>query len=155
MNESEQSLDQLHREKVDLQNQLDNSEQELRRIKNQNQMNTDDYQSQVDLQETMKLELESLKVHSSIFLSIFLIHFFIQHELDKQKKLYENRCRQILNEKKQLEKNLQQSLDDKLLIEEKNEQTQALIQTIKGLIKSSSLRMFITIIRFRFIGKYR
>lgn len=73
MKESEQSLDQLHREKVDLQNQLDHSEQELRRINNQIQMNTDDYQSQIDLQETMKLEIESLKVRSSIFLLIFLI----------------------------------------------------------------------------------
>lgn len=65
--------------------------------------------------------------------------------MDKQKKLYDNRCRQILNEKKQLEKNLQQSLDEKLLIEEKNHQTQALIQTIKGLSASLILKIFISI----------
>lgn len=80
LKESEQSLDRVHREKVDLQNQLDDSQQELRRVKNQIQMNSDDYQSQVDLQETMKLEIESLQVRSSIFIFLSLDILFVQSE---------------------------------------------------------------------------
>ena len=62
LKESQQTIDDYHREKINLQSQLEELQQELRRVNNRIQMNTEDYQSQVDLQETMKLEVQSLKV---------------------------------------------------------------------------------------------
>ena len=62
LKESQQTIDDYHREKINLQSQLEELQQELRRANNRIQMNIEDYQSQVDLQETMKLEVQSLKV---------------------------------------------------------------------------------------------
>ena len=62
LKESQQTIDDYHREKINLQSQLEELQQELRRVNNRIQMNTEDYQSQIDLQETMKLEVQSLKV---------------------------------------------------------------------------------------------
>jgi hypothetical protein len=52
--------------------------------------------------------------------------------MEAQKKFYENRCRQIINEKKQLDKISKEFLEEKQIVEEENKQLQTILQTIKG-----------------------
>ena len=59
--------------------------------------------------------------------------------MDTQKKLYEFRCRQIINEKNQLEKNKKEHVEQKQILEEENQQLQRILQSIKGTLTSASL----------------
>lgn len=52
--------------------------------------------------------------------------------MDTQKKLYESRCRQIINEKNQLEKSKKEHVEQKQILEEENQQLQRILQSIKG-----------------------
>ncbi len=56
----------------------------------------------------------------------------LKNEMEAQKKFYENRCRQIINEKKQLDKISKEFLEEKQIVEEENKQLQTILQTIKG-----------------------
>jgi len=58
----------LHRKEIDYKNQIEEIEQQLRSANNQIQVTLDDCQTQQDLQETMKLEIESIKVCSFLLL---------------------------------------------------------------------------------------
>ncbi len=60
------------------------------------------------------------------------LDLFFKNEIENQRKLYENRCRQIINEKKQLDKNSKQFLEEKQILEEENKQLQTILQMIKG-----------------------
>jgi hypothetical protein len=53
--------------------------------------------------------------------------------METQKKLYENRCRQIINEKKQLDKNTKEFIEQKQILEDENKRLQTILHTIKGL----------------------
>ena len=59
--------------------------------------------------------------------------------MDAQKKLYESRCRQIINEKNQLEKSKKEHVEQKQILEEENQQLQRILQSIKGTLRSASL----------------
>ena len=52
--------------------------------------------------------------------------------MENQKKLYESRCRQIINEKNLLEKNKKELAEQKQTLEEENQQLQRILQSIKG-----------------------
>lgn len=52
--------------------------------------------------------------------------------METQKKLYENRCRQIVNEKNQLDKNSKELLEEKQIFEDENKRLQTILHTIKG-----------------------
>jgi hypothetical protein len=58
----------LHRKEIDYKNQIEEIEQQLRSANNQIQVTLDDCRTQQDLQETMKLEIESIKVCSFLLL---------------------------------------------------------------------------------------
>jgi hypothetical protein len=59
---------------------------------------------------------------------------FFKNEIETQRKLYESRCRQIINEKNQLEKTRKELFEQKQTIEDENKRLQTILQTIKGLI---------------------
>jgi hypothetical protein len=52
--------------------------------------------------------------------------------METQKKLYENRCRQIINEKKQLDKNTKELIEQQQILEDENKRLKTILQTIKG-----------------------
>ncbi|CAF3945710.1 unnamed protein product [Adineta steineri] len=109
-----QSLDEQYRKEIDYKNRIEELEQQKRSFNNQIQVTLDECKTQQDLQETMKLEIKS-----------------IQQEYDVQKKLYESRCRQIINEKNQLEKNRKELIEQKQIVEDDNKRLQTILQTIK------------------------
>jgi ABC-type phosphate transport system auxiliary subunit len=52
--------------------------------------------------------------------------------MEAQRKSHENRYRQIINEKKQLDKNSKAFLEEKQILEEENQRLKTILQTIKG-----------------------
>jgi hypothetical protein len=106
----------------------------------------------------MKLEIDSLKVRRVfVFFSSLNsnLDLFFKNEIENQRKLYENRCRQIINEKKQLDKNSKQFLEEKQILEEENKQLQTILQMIKGFEDLYLLVFFFYDKIFRFSGKCR
>jgi hypothetical protein len=58
--------------------------------------------------------------------------------METQRKLYESRCRQIINEKNQLDKNKKELFEQKQILEDENKRLQTILHTIKGFISNKS-----------------
>ncbi|CAF2984981.1 unnamed protein product [Rotaria sp. Silwood2] len=121
-----QCLDEFHRKEIDYKNQIEEIEQQLRSANNQIQVTFDECQTQQELQETMKLEIESIKVYS--------LFFFCFNKLIL--KLYESRCPQIMHEKNQLDKNKKELFEQKQTLENENKRLQTILHTIKDTLEN-------------------
>ncbi|CAF1138756.1 unnamed protein product [Rotaria sordida] len=117
--QTNQSLDEFHLKEIDYKNQIEEIKQQLRSGNNQIQVTLDECQAQQELQETMKLEIESIK-----------------NEMDTQRKLYESRCRQIMHEKNQLDKNQKELFEQKQILENENKRLQTILYTIKDTLEN-------------------
>ena len=62
-----------------------------------------------------------------------------QQENDSQRKLYESRCRQIINEKNQLDKARKELLEQKQSLEDENKHLQTILQSIQSLKRQLSV----------------
>ncbi|CAM4858866.1 unnamed protein product [Rotaria socialis] len=119
LKQTNETIDDFHRKEIDYKNQIEKIEQQLRSANNQIQVTSDECQTQQELQETMKLEIESIK-----------------NEMDTQRKLYESRCRQIVHEKNHLDKNQKETLEQKQIVENENKRLQIILQSIKDTLEN-------------------
>ena len=62
--------------------------------------------------------------------------------MDTQRKLYESLCRQIVHEKNHLDKNQQETLEQKQIVENENKRLQTTLQSIKGFQEYFSFVLF-------------
>ncbi|CAF5133870.1 unnamed protein product, partial [Rotaria magnacalcarata] len=60
LKQTKETIDDFHRREIDYKNQIEKIEQQLRSANNQIQVTSDECQTQQELQETMKLEIESI-----------------------------------------------------------------------------------------------
>ncbi|CAM4789639.1 unnamed protein product [Rotaria magnacalcarata] len=119
LKQTKETIDDFHRREIDYKNQIEKIEQQLRSANNQIQVTSDECQTQQELQETMKLEIESIK-----------------NEMDTQRKLYESRCRQIVHEKNHLDKNQKETLEQKQIVENENKRLQITLQSVKDTLEN-------------------
>ncbi|CAF1099022.1 unnamed protein product [Adineta ricciae] len=119
LKQANESLSERYRMEIDYKNQIEQLEQQLRSVNNQLQTTLDECRTQQDLQDAMKLEITS-----------------IQQENDTQRKLYESRCRQIINEKNQLDKTRKELLEQKQSLEDENKHLQTILQTIQNTLEN-------------------
>ena len=68
--------------------------------------------------------------------------------METQRKLYESRCRQIINEKNQLDKTKKELIEHKQISDDENKRLHVILLTIKGFSYLERLRFHPKIFRY-------
>jgi uncharacterized coiled-coil DUF342 family protein len=89
LNLANQSVVEMHKKEMEYKNRIEELDQQLRSIHNQMQASLDECRTQQDLQETMKIENESIKVNQFNNLSFSKFLCFLRMK-SKHKENYTN-----------------------------------------------------------------